>query len=141
MQNKTNKLIHIAKLITGSKARKETLMLLRQVDNDRYLWFQDDGHGGETETTIDACNIEEAMRLAHREWKQQHFTTIKCGFRYSQTVRDTHGCNAYFYQMVESLKSLTGVYFDDEIGHPCLVQFNSREAKDIWKQLEKEKRL
>lgn len=113
----TNKLIHVAR-------KGSTLYFLRKKGDD-FVWFE-----GENETPIVSKNIEEAIRLANRKW---HFRMLACGFRYTLPERDEHGNNALFYQMAASQKTLTGVYFDEELGHPCIVQNASGEALDLLK--------
>ncbi|NGX42375.1 MAG: hypothetical protein K940chlam7_00655 [Chlamydiae bacterium] len=124
------KLIHVAKYHPSRK--KVRLLFLRRQSSNRYIWFEDTD-GKEVETEVSANTVEEAVRLAHRKWKNQSFRTIICGFRYTLPERDEHGSNALFHQMVVSYSSPTGTYFDEELGHLCHVQNASQEALDLWK--------
>ena len=157
----TNKLIHVAKLKNRARGEQERLLLLREVkvtNNDSgqnsdvaFCWFREekgkegkeskDTNKKEICTNVKAHSIEEAMRLAHKNWKFDAFETVLCGFVYDDPVRDEHGRNAYFYQMVASLNSLTGVYFDEKLGYSQFVKNNSREAEDLWRRLKSENRL
>jgi hypothetical protein len=43
--------------------------------------------------------------------------------------------------MIASYATSNGVYFDDELGHQCIVREISQQAFDMWKRLEAQKRL
>ena len=66
---------------------------------------------------------------------------MHCGFRYTLPERDEHGLNALFNQMVASYSSSNGVYFEQELGHPCIVQNASIQARLLWKKLKQANRL
>lgn len=138
-QTSTGKLIHIGHYILPKEGKK--MVLLRQKDPSFYAWFQRQNDGTEVELALGAPNVEEAMRLAHKNWKPLFFKTYHCGFRYSLPERDEHGSNALFDQMVASYSSMNGVYFDQSVGHNCFVQAASQEALDLWHQLKKEGKL
>jgi len=79
MPNTTNnKLIHIAKL-EYSKRGVTPLLLLRETGEHKFTWYFEKERGMEEETSVEGSTIEEAMRLAHKKWKNTGFTTIKCG--------------------------------------------------------------
>lgn len=124
------KLIHV-----GFKNGTEKLFL--RFNGDHYFWETQDG----TLTSITAPTIEEAMRLAHREWDADHFRSLICGFKYDAVERDEHGINALFHEMIASYSTATGVYFDESEGHLCKVDRASRQALDLWKELENEGKL
>ena len=105
-------------------------LFLKQLDLHTYTWFDDEDNA----TAVSATTIEEAIRLARRTWKERGFRTVICGFRYTLPERDEHGSNAFFFQMAASLSSMNGVYFDEELGHNCLVQGASSEAKELWQK-------
>lgn len=132
-------LIHIA-CIYGSGSSKRYLFL-RKLKEDAYTWFEEDSNGEENETSISGHNVEEALRLAKAHWKNDSYRTIICGFRYTLPERDEHGINALFCQMVKSYSSPNGIYNDPEVGHPCIVQNASTEAKDLWARLLRENKL
>lgn len=137
---KAHKLIHIAEIhVQGGKTK---YLFLRQKDPHSFVWYEQPTSGRvEVETSVAAPNIDEALRAARKNWKQDYFRTIICGFRYTLPERDEHGINALFYQMVASYSSANGVYFDEELGHNCFVNFASQEARTIWQQLKNEERL
>jgi hypothetical protein len=139
MENKNSKLIHIARIQSEHSAGR--LLFLREHAPHRYVWSREIENGDEEETLIVADSIEEALRLARKEWKNEGFHTLKCGFRYTLPERDEHGINALFHQMIASYNSMNGVYFDPEIGSNCFVQAASSESRDLWQRLKKENKL
>lgn len=135
---KTHKLIHAACILVPRKGKQS--LFLREVEPHKFVWFENNGPE-ETPTDISGPSIEEALRRARKHWRLHFFRTINCGFRYTLPERDEHGLNALFYQMVASYNSSNGVYFDDELGHNCLVNFASQEARTLWQILKQEGRL
>lgn len=133
METKEPKLIHAA--IIHTKGRGAVHLLLREVKPSHYVWFQESETEEESQTLVEAPNIEEAIRLAKSNWKDESFRTLNCGFRYTLPERDEHGINALLYQMGSSYASFNGVYFDDELGCNCVVQNASHEAKLFWKKM------
>ena len=115
--------IHVGKI------GRRTLFLCK-LESFQYAWFFE-----ETPTNVVSHNIEEAIRLAYRKWAPDGFRTLHCGFRYTLPERDEHGINALFYQMVASYRSPNGVYFDEELGGNCIVQFASLESRNLMKRL------
>lgn len=136
-----NKLIHIAR--RQGKNGITHYLFLRQVQPRLLIWHEqvDANKPKELETEVSGETVGEAMRNARKQWKNDAFRTVICGFRYTLPERDEHGCNALFHQMVASYNTPNGVYFDEEVGHNCIVNFASQEARDLWKILQKEKRL
>ncbi len=139
IEKKNNKLIHLACI--QEKGKGNILLFLREVQPLKYQWFKEDAPNQEVATSICTDNLEEALRLAPQFWKNNSFRTIICGFRYSLPERDEHGVNALFHQMAASYASSTGVYFEEELGHNCIVHFASREARDLLKTLQLQGRL
>ena len=131
-------LIHVAEVHLRREGRKH--LFLRRVEPQKYRWFIEE-EGGEKATLVEADTIEEAIRLGRREWKLYCFRFLNCGFRYSLPERDEHGMNALFHQMQASYGTSNGIYFDEEMGNNCFVNFASQEALTLWKQLQKEGRL
>lgn len=126
-------LIHIAKITAADGSRK--LVLLRKHSPHLFTWFLEENEQDEAETPVSGSTIEEAIRLANKYWKKDDITPLGCGFRYTLPERDEHGMNALFHQMVASYSSMTGVYFDEELGNNCFVQNASNEARNVWKRL------
>lgn len=110
------------------------LLVLRQLEPSKYVWFLREG-GGEEETEVHAKDPLEAIRLARRHWKNESFTPLRCGYRFTLPERDEHGNNALFHQMVKSLNSLTGIYFDEELGHNCVVHQIPSNARRLYQEL------
>lgn len=131
--NNKPSLIHVAK-------KSSSFLFLRQESPSHYVWYEEK-NGSENPTGIAAPTIEEAIRLAKSEWKNQSFRTLNCGFRYTLPERDEHGNNALFNHMVAAYSSPTGTYFDTELGHNCQVHFASVEALDLLKRLKQDNRL
>lgn len=134
----SNKVIHIA--MATLPGRGKCRLLLRKLGDHDYRWFVE-GPEGEEESDISGLTVEEAMQAAQRHYRHDSFRTIICGFRYTLPERDEHGMNALFHQMVASLSTMNGVYYDEELGHNCYVQNSSDEAIAIWKELQSEGRL
>lgn len=118
------KLIHVAKIFVKGEHRH---LFLRKEAEGEFRWFLE-----KEPTPIHAGNIEEALRLAARHWKDVSFRTVICGFRYTLPERDEHGINALFHQMAASLVTSNGIYFDEELGNNCFVQNYSLEARDLF---------
>ncbi len=124
------KLIHLAQIKPKGQVQ---YLLLKQVSLERFVWFAND-----SEQPVEGGSIGTAIRLARKHWRNDFFRTVICGFRYTLPERDEHGINALYYQMVASYRSANGVYYDDEAGHNCIVNFASQEALSLWKQLDKQ---
>lgn len=133
MANKVANLIHAGKIFAKGGVYK--YLFLRKIDPHSFTWFIEEHDGSENETPVSGPNIEEAIRLANRQWKDDYFTSLGCGFRYTLPERDEHGINALFHQMVSSYNSPNGIYFDEELGNNCFVNFASNEARNVWKRL------
>jgi len=137
---KIPKLIHAA--VIQKRGKGIIHLFLRKLDAHHYCWFEGSNDGQEeVETTVSGENVEEAIRLAIRHWAEDGFRTIKCGFRYTLPERDEHGINALFYQMTASYASPNGIYFDEDLGNNCFVNFASVEARDLFNILKQQNRL
>lgn len=128
------KLIHIARIQLQKQGT--VYLFLRQIEPYRYIWFREDQPGIETETIVWGGTIPEALLAGYQAWKLDDIRTLRCGFRYTLPERDEVGINALFYQMAASYSSMSGVYFDEELGSNCIVQFASVEARDLWRRLQ-----
>lgn len=133
-----NKIIHIAHII--DKYGRKKRLLLRKKSERHFIWFEEN-ENNENETEIFADNIEDALGSAIRKWKNDQFTPLHCGFRYTLPERDEHGINALFHQMVASYSSTNGIYYDEELGNNCFVQNASIEARQLWHFLKNQGRL
>ncbi len=133
----TNTLIHIAKIYTAGRWQ---YLFLRKFSPQEYRWFLVENEQ-ETATQIFSETIEEAIRLARREWRQSAFTPLGCGFRYTLPERDEHGSNALFYQMAASYATSNGIYLDEELGHNCIVNNPSKEARLLLLKLKQTNNL
>lgn len=133
------KLIHVAKIL--NKDGLKQYLFLRRKEPHHFVWYKEEIDCSEKELDVSGDNIEEAIRLAIRKWKNDNFCTLICGFRYNLPERDEHGINALFHQMVASYCSINGVYYDEELGNNCFVQHASIEARQLWHQLKSQGRL
>lgn len=133
------KLIHAAQIHLSKKG--PMTLFLRQFEPHLYAWFEENKEGIETQTAVSAPSIDEALRLARKQWQKDSFRTFNCGFRYTLPERDEHGVNALFYQMAESYNSMNGVYQDQDLGHPCVVHNASQEARLLLDRLRQAGRL
>lgn len=136
MTTTLNNLIHVAKIRVAGGAHQQ--LFLRKLDTGRYRWFhvQHDTQE-ESESSVAADSAEEAIRLAWRQWRQNSFTLLRCGFRFTLPERDEIGGNALFHQMVASYSTMNGIYLDEELGHQCIVHDASTEALLLWASLKR----
>ena len=135
------KLIHVAFIFRPSQGK--SILYLRKTSEQEYQWFEEkavDPHQ-EAPLSIRAPTVEEALRLAHREYKNLAFRTLGCGFRYGLPERDEHGINALFHQMAASYSSPGGVYFDEDVSYNCVVHYSSIEALEMFKRLKEQNRI
>lgn len=141
IQSSNAKLIHVGKI--EAKDPRGLYLFLRQISSEQFVWYQEIAHGEsqEIQTEISGLTINEALHKARRHWRHESFRTLNCGFRYSLPERDEHGCNALFHQMVASYSSSNGIYFDDDLGHNCIIHFASQEAWILWQKLKNANRL
>ena len=135
MPNTIPKLIHVARI--QPHGTDLVYLFLRQIEPQRFAWFREEENSSEKETEVAANNVEEALRLAHRCWHNDAYRTVNCGFRYTLPERDEHGQNALFHEMAASYASMTGQYFDEELGHTCIVHNASQEARNLHSRLVK----
>ncbi len=110
-------------------------LFLRQDDDNIFTWYSRDHEGNETDTGVRAERAEEAIRIGRRQWQEQSFTTLRCGYRFTLPERDEIGVNARFHQLTASLDTWNGIYFDTELGHQCIVKEWSHEAHNLWREL------
>jgi len=132
IEKNPSKLMHIAFIY---EEMKRTLYLRRH-EEYHYHWLEVNDQGIEILTDVKASNVEEAIRLARRKWGLKGFRTLNCGFRYSLPERDEHGINALYHQMAASYAASNGIYFDEEVGHNCIVHNASLEARAMADLLE-----
>jgi hypothetical protein len=119
-----NNFVHIARIKEG---RRHSYLYLKKTGSETYQWF----HGDEP-TEVKGITPEEACRLAVRHWRIHSFRFVRCGFRFTLPERDEHGSNALFHQMAASYDAMNGIYYDEELGHSCIVKEASSEAKTLW---------
>lgn len=131
IEKPSHKLIHVARIQTPECR----YLFLRRIDRDRLVWFEDIGITEEKETSVSGNTVGDALWNARRFWKEFGFRTVNCGFRYTLPERDEHGDNALFHQMIASYSSFNGVYFDEDLGHNCFINFASLEALALWKRV------
>lgn len=139
MPTSTDNLIHIARI--QPKGGNTHYLFLRKI-NDHYQWFefndkeQENELENEKKCDLKSPTIEEALQKGAQYWKKKDlsFRYLHCGTRFTLPERDEHGINALFYQMKASYKSINGVYFDEEVGHNCIVHNASFEALDLLKR-------
>jgi hypothetical protein len=128
---KNNPIIHVAKL----NNRDTLYLLLKKIDESRYTWFFKGKGKDEELSPVSGISVEEAIRKARSYWKNDPtFRMLNCGFRYTLPERDEHGSNALFHQMAASYSSSNGIYFDEDLGHNCIVHNASQEALDYFRR-------
>lgn len=133
------RLIHLACILSSGDPNPRYL-LLKQLDQQSFGWFEKTV-AEEVAQPITAITIGKAILKARQHWKNDSFRTVNCGFRYTLPERDEHGMNALYYQMVASYSSSNGIYFDEEAGYNCFVNFASQEALSLWSQITANKPL
>lgn len=133
------KLIHVG-IIHSDKGLPEFLFL-RAISQEKFVWFKESCGGQEIETSVSAESAEEAIRLAWKEWKNAFFSTLNCGYCFTLPERDEHGNDALWKQMVSSLNSFNGIYYDEDRGHNCIVHQIPLKARDLYQKLKSENRL
>lgn len=119
------KLVHIAKTDEG-------LLFLREEAPNNYAWFSKD-----EKTPVEAPTIPEAIRLAYKYYALDHFQPLLCGYKFTLPERDEHGNNALFQDMVQSLNSMNGIYFDDKLGYNCIVHQIPLASRELYEKLKK----
>ena len=131
-------LIHVARVKIGGG--KSAVLFLRKTDPLNYTWYIEK-EGKEESTGIESTHPEEAIRLARRQWALDEFQPLKCGYCFTLPERDEHGTPALFYQMIKSLNTLTGAYFDEDLGFSCHVQQIPVDSRRLYKKLKELNRL
>lgn len=129
------KLIHIARIYTADGWH---YLFLRKNAEGHFTWHEELSAKEFKDTPVSGQTVEEAMRLAARHWKNQSFTFLNCGFRYTLPERDEHGINALYHQMAASYATGNGIYYDEELGNNCFVQNASEEAVKLSRRLNTE---
>lgn len=135
------KLIHIGRI--EGKEPGGLYLFLRQKSAEQFVWYVESSprNAQEIETEVSGLTVSQALHKARYHWRDDSFRTVNCGFRYSLPERDEHGCNALFHQMVSSCSSSNGIYFDEDLGHNCIIHFASQEAWILWQTLKNANRL
>ena len=134
VQSPKSKLIHIARIYL--QKRGNIYLFLRQIEPYHYLWLREEQPGIEVEMDVWGGTVGEALIAAYQAWKSDYIYPLNCGFRYTLPERDEVGTNALFHHMAASYSSMSGVYFDEELGTNCIVQFASIEARNLLKRLQ-----
>ncbi len=122
----SNDIVHIARIQPEGAV---VYLFLKKTGPETYRWFE-----GKSPTDVKGFTPEEAIRLAKRQWKYVSFRFVNCGFRFTLPERDEHGVNALFCQMAASYASSNGIYFDEELGHSCIVKNASEEARELLRK-------
>ena len=131
-----NTIIHAARV--QPKGPRVNYLLLKK-ENEEFVWFKlaDDAENGkEQRTSLSAPNVAQAVQKGRKEWKDQGFRTLDCGYRYELPERDEYGNPALFFQMVKAYSNSAGTYFDDDLGHTCQVRFASTEALELMNSVQ-----
>lgn len=119
-------------ILVARQMGAKSLLLLRKIEPKLFRWSVYDGEK-ETETDVHAEEAAEAIRLGVAYWRG--FTPLPCGYVFTLPERDEHGNNALFSQMVKSLESPSGIYFDEDLGHNCIVKEIPSETRRLYQTL------
>lgn len=117
------KLIHLAESDLGR-------LYLQETSEGRYQWFL-----GGAPTGVEASSTEEAFRLATRRYAQNHFEPLQAGYKFTLPERDEHGAPALFIDMVRSLETPSGQYFDPASGHNYIVHQIPTRSRELYKNM------
>jgi len=108
----------------------KTYLFLIEKEREKYVWERDGKPTG-----VEGRSVAEAIQNALKRWKLENFSTLHCGHRFTLPERDEHGSHALFHQMGSSYDAYNGIYFDEELGHTCIVKDASQEALNLWKKV------
>lgn len=119
-------LVHVANV--GS----ETLFLRKSAEGQFQWMNQENPVSGEFDS------LEKALEYA---WRQEGFTPMACGYKFTLPERDEHGTPALFEEMAKSLNSMTGIYFDEREGHNCIVNQIPSNTRRFFEHLKSHQRF
>lgn len=134
---KVSTIIHIAYLQQG---RRREYFFLRKTDAARYQWEKAEQYSEDQvkePALIIADSVEEAIRLANRQWHSPPLQSLICGFRFTLPERDEIGTPALFHQMRRAYRVSNGVYLDEELGCSCIIHDAPSQTLALLKSLEK----
>ncbi|MGK5594895.1 MAG: hypothetical protein ACSNEK_06020 [Parachlamydiaceae bacterium] len=126
-----SEIIHIGRI------NHRKMLLLRKISDEQYGWFEE----SEDKPRVVGTTVEEAIRLAKQHWKMNSFCLLPCGYRFTLPERDEHGMNALFWQAVRSFDSVNGIYYDEDLGHNCIVHQIPLETQKLIRHYLKGERL
>lgn len=104
------KIIHIAKL------DRDKIITLQELTPGLFDWFDQD-----KSLNLSSSSIEEAFKKGRKELKARGFSPIHCGYKFTLPERDEHGKEALYIDMMKSLASPNGIFFDETMGHNAVV--------------------
>lgn len=110
---KQENIVYLAEIFDGKK-----IPLALVNDGDGIFYWCQDGKP----TDVVASSSEEAFKKARKKWKEFGFQPVLCGTKFTLPERDEHGSPASYQDMRKSLASMNGVYFDEALGHNCIVR-------------------
>lgn len=113
-------------------AADEGQLVLSKTPEGRYAWkFLD----RPSDVILKANTVQEAIRLGEKWGRDSGFKMQACGYLFTLPEREEHGNNALFSQMVKSLESPNGVYFDEGLGHLCVVHQIPIQARRLYERI------
>lgn len=110
---KKDNLYRIATIENGEKK----YLSLHKDEDGLFRWYLDN-----QPTEIACPSAEEAAKQARKQYREDHFRLLSCGNKFTLPERDEHGTPADYQEMVKSLRSMNGVFFDEKLGHNCIVR-------------------
>lgn len=110
---KKDNLYWIASLENGGKK----WLTLHKEEDGLFRWYLDN-----MPTDIANTSAEASVKEARKRYREEHLKIHSCGNKFTLPERDEHGTPANFQEMVKSLRSMNGVFFDDQLGHNCIVR-------------------
>lgn len=100
-------IIHVGKGDSG---------LYTLVQDSSFKWFL---NGKPTE--VESLTLPLALIEAQKAFKLDRFQLLQCGVKFSLPERDEHGTPALYCDMIKSLASSNGQYFDPLYGQNFIV--------------------
>lgn len=126
-QEKIADIVHIGRIFSEGL---ENYLFLKRCPSKQFQWVrQEDPISQEFES------LDRAFEFGWKEWKDNRFSPLACGYRFTLPERDEHGTPALFEEMAKSLNSMNGVFFHESLGHNCIVNQIPIKARRLYETI------
>lgn len=102
--------VHLAKGSSGD-------YVLREETPGNFQWFL---HG--KAVGVNCSSLKDSLKSGFKSFKNDQFRPLHCGTKFSLPERDEHGEPAIFSELVRSLASSNGQYYDPLYGQNFIVK-------------------